>query len=260
MPTQPRELKTEFGKNSVLYDEARPSYPGSVVDDVIAISRVPDNGRVLDIGCGPGRATILFGERGYHVIGVDISPELIDIARQKSSNLTNVSYVVGEFETVDLPSESFNLIVAGQALHWIEPEVGYRRICDILEDSGTLAAFWNFENYEAGGLVAQVRGLYIEHCSSFPLDLGSPKRYIEKLDASELFKPTQLKTHYWNLELTKDQYVRLISTWSWVSSLPEEDSRRFFDDLSELLKDEPDNLSVPYKTVLLTTKKSQSRE
>ncbi|NQU98416.1 methyltransferase domain-containing protein [Candidatus Woesearchaeota archaeon] len=256
----PNEIKKEFGKNSALYDEARPTYPSSVVDDVIEISGVPDNGDVLDIGCGPGRATILFGERGYQVIGVDFSEELIDIAREKSSTLPNVSYVVGEFETVDLSKESFDLIISGQALHWIIPEVGYKKISDLLKDSGTLAAFWNFEDYDKRGLVAQVRDLYLKHCPIFPPDCGSPKRYIDKLDTSGLFEPTEVNTHYWNLELTKDKYVKLIRTWGWVSSLPDEESKKFLDDLSELLKDEPDNLSLPYKTILLTTKKSQSPE
>ncbi len=255
---QPNKLKTEFGKNSALYDEARPTYPSSVVDDVIQISRVPADGRVLDVGCGPGRATILFGERGYQVVGVDMSTELVDIARQKSLHLPNVSYVVGEFETVDLPREPFDLMVSGQALHWIGPKVGYKRIFDLLKDSGTLAAFWNFESYEADGLVIKVRDLYLKYCPAFPPDLGSPKRYIEKLDASGLFGPIRINTHYWNWELTKEKYVKLARSWAWVSSLSDGDARNFLGDLSNLLEDEPGNLLVPFKTVLLTTRKSQS--
>src|SRR3989338_9614930 len=89
---QPNHLKKEFGKNSTLYDEARPTYPSPVINEVINISGIPDNGDDLDIGCGPGRATILFGERGYQVIGVDISEEMIAIARRKSSHLPKVTY------------------------------------------------------------------------------------------------------------------------------------------------------------------------
>ncbi len=255
---QPNELKTEFGKNSALYDEARPTYPSSVVDEVIQISRVPDSGRILDIGCGSGRATILFGERGYQVVGVDMSKELVDIARERSSHLPNISYVVGEFETVHLPREPFDLVVAGQALHWIEPKVGYKRIFDLLNESGKLAAFWNFENPEISELVTKVRDLYIQHCPTFPLDLGSPKRYIEKLDASGLFQPIRVSTHYWDWELTKDRYVKLARSWAWVSSLSDEDKGRFLDGLSNLLEDKPENILVPFKTVLLTTRKSQS--
>lgn len=241
-----------------MYDEARPGYPSSVIEDIIRISEIVDGGRVLDIGCGSGRATILFGKRGYQIIGVDLSKELVAIARQKSSEHQKVSYYVGEFEHVDLPSGKFDLITAGQALHWIEPEVGYNRIFNLLKESGTLAAFWNFENYEARSLAVQVRDLYREHCTFFPPDLGSPQRYLEKLDASGLFEPIKINTHYWNWELTKEKYIKLVRSYAWVSSLPNENSKHFLDDLARLLEDKPENITVPFKTILLTTKKSHS--
>jgi len=245
-------LKTEFGKNSLLYDEARPSYPSLVIDDIIKISGIPENGLVLDVGCGPGRAAILFGERGYRVVGVDISAEMVELARQKSSELPKVSYVVGEFEQADLPEDQFDLIVAGSSLHWIEPDQGYKKIADLLNDSGTLSAFWNFENYGIDGLAVTVSSLYREHCPAFPPDLGSPKRYIQKLDACGLFEPLQINTYFWNWELTKEKYIKLARSWAWVSSLPETGYRTFMNKLETLLKDQPEHL------VMLTTAKSQS--
>ena len=255
MNTHPRELRTEFGKHSKLYDEARPSYPPLVIDEIITLSDIPENGRVLDIGCGPGRATLLFGERRYSVLGVDLSDEMLVRARQKSLHLLNIEYIVGEFEHISLPSEPFDLVIAAQALHWVDPDVGYRRICDALTDSGMLAAFWNFENYEREGLAVRVRELYAGHCPAFPLDLGSPQRYIDKLDVSGLFETPQVSTHYWDWELTRDTYVNLARSWAWVSSLPKEDSQSFLRDLSKVLEREPEKFTIPFKTVLLTTTK-----
>lgn len=39
--------------------------------------------RILDLGCGGGRHSILLQERGYRVVGLDRSPEVLDIAREQ---------------------------------------------------------------------------------------------------------------------------------------------------------------------------------
>ncbi len=46
-------------------------------------NHLPQSGRVLDIGGGPGRYSIWLAERGYQVVLADLSPELIDIAKTK---------------------------------------------------------------------------------------------------------------------------------------------------------------------------------
>jgi len=38
--------------------------------------------RVLDVGCGPGRHALELARRGFHVHGIDISPEFVEIARE----------------------------------------------------------------------------------------------------------------------------------------------------------------------------------
>ena len=42
---------------------------------------VSPHSRILDAGCGPGRVSAVLYERGHHVIGVDVDPELIEAAR-----------------------------------------------------------------------------------------------------------------------------------------------------------------------------------
>ncbi|WP_299286794.1 magnesium protoporphyrin IX methyltransferase [uncultured Tateyamaria sp.] len=52
----------------------------------LMLSRLPEDlrgARVLDAGCGAGPATIELAERGAQVVAVDISPQLIDIARTR---------------------------------------------------------------------------------------------------------------------------------------------------------------------------------
>jgi hypothetical protein len=51
-----------FGEVAELYDQARPSYPAVLFDDVIAFA--PQSPRVLEVGAGTGKATVLLAERG----------------------------------------------------------------------------------------------------------------------------------------------------------------------------------------------------
>jgi ubiquinone/menaquinone biosynthesis C-methylase UbiE len=47
------------------------------------IKHLPRNARVLDVGCAAGRDSALFAKRGFEVVGIDLSENLLKIARVK---------------------------------------------------------------------------------------------------------------------------------------------------------------------------------
>ncbi len=53
-----RSRRVVFEEVADLYQETRPSYPEELVEDVIRWSGLGENGRILEIGCGPGNATL----------------------------------------------------------------------------------------------------------------------------------------------------------------------------------------------------------
>jgi len=57
--------------------------------------------RVLDLGCGTGITTRYIAELGAKVIGVDLSPKLIEFAKVNSVH-ENAEYRVGDITTVDI--------------------------------------------------------------------------------------------------------------------------------------------------------------
>ena len=60
-------LRTTFNTSAEWYDQIRPGYPEALVDDVISLSAIPEDGRILEIGCGTGKATEMFASRGYAI-------------------------------------------------------------------------------------------------------------------------------------------------------------------------------------------------
>ena len=47
---------------------------------------------VLEIGCGTGVFSRLLAERSRHVLGLDLAPEMVRIAKERSKNCPNVEY------------------------------------------------------------------------------------------------------------------------------------------------------------------------
>ena len=130
-----RSRAESFGAVAELYDRARPEYPQSLIDALLA-----DGARtVLDVGCGTGIVATLLTARGCRVTGVEVDPRMAEVARRKGLEVE-----VGAFERWDDHGRRFDLVTSGQAWHWIEPAAGMARAADVLNQAGRFAAFWNF--------------------------------------------------------------------------------------------------------------------
>ena len=116
------ELKTIFNTAPTLYEDVRPGYPAELIRDVIDLSGLEDNKRVLEIGCGTGKATRPFAERGYELVCLDIGADLIAVARESLKEFPNVSFVEQAFEEWE-SNGKFDLIISATAFHWVDPKV-----------------------------------------------------------------------------------------------------------------------------------------
>ena len=67
------------------------------------------SGLVLDVGCGPGRVVGLLHDRGLPVIGIDLSPRMIEVARRDHPGL---DYRVGSMTDLDLPDGELTGIIS----------------------------------------------------------------------------------------------------------------------------------------------------
>ncbi len=92
---------------------------------------------VLDFGCGSGENLVPLVRRGANVIGMDISPELIALARQRLSNygLEANLQVRSAYET-GLPSESVDVVFSVALLHHLELPRARTEIRRVLRPDG----------------------------------------------------------------------------------------------------------------------------
>ncbi len=75
-----------------------PERNASEVDFIESVMVLPKGAQVLDVACGHGRHALEFAKRGYQVMGLDLSPRFIEMARQDAQlrELTNVEFLVGD--------------------------------------------------------------------------------------------------------------------------------------------------------------------
>ncbi|CAM3982325.1 class I SAM-dependent methyltransferase [Lederbergia lenta] len=85
--------------------------------DIIPFFRkhIPYGVDIIDIGCGDGYGSKLLMEQGYHVIGIDISEEMIRLAKE---NNENIHFITGDVQDLPFRDESFTGVIAINCLEW----------------------------------------------------------------------------------------------------------------------------------------------
>ena len=82
-------------------------------------------GRVLDIGCGPGRHAIHLQQQGFDVPGIDVSPLAIKVARERGLtnasvlNITQISSRLGQFDSMLMMGANFGLFGNMKRARWL---------------------------------------------------------------------------------------------------------------------------------------------
>ena len=109
--------RNTFDKIAQLYDKARPSYPDALFDDILAYSNLPDTSRILEVGCGTGQATLPLARRGYTIDCIELGPQLAALASDKLKDFPQVNVTCANFETISLPSSSYDLLLSATAFH-----------------------------------------------------------------------------------------------------------------------------------------------
>ena len=67
-------------------------------------------GSILEVGCGTGRVALQLAQEGVPIVGLDLSPAMLAVARQKSQGLPNVRWVEDDMQAFKL-GELFDLII-----------------------------------------------------------------------------------------------------------------------------------------------------
>ncbi len=131
--------KDRFDATADNYVRFRPGYPSSLVDWLLATTGLRAPARVVDLGCGTGISTRIFGGRGLDLVGVDPSEAMLERARVEGG----ATFLRGDATATGIADRSASLVFAGQAFHWFDLGTTLAELRRILVPSGWCCAFWN---------------------------------------------------------------------------------------------------------------------
>jgi SAM-dependent methyltransferase len=247
--TLARSYGKVFNEVAVEYDRNRPTYPDALVDQACEVAGVGDGDRVLEIGCGTGQLTRSLLARGLRVTALEPGDRLIRIAGENLKDAGDVEFVHARLEDAQLPRE-YDAVFSASAIHWVDPDLSWRKIADVLAPDGTLALIQYFglqerrsaDDQEA--LLSALRTHAWEVAATWPtyrdLDCtiaGVQERRRNVADAwswlgsydigrdyaADLFEDLQLATVPTLVEQTADELGALLATMSfWARLSPAE--------------------------------------
>lgn len=110
------------------------------LDLVRKILRPEGSERILDVGCGEGRHSMALAERGFSIVGVDISAELIDLAIQGTDEDLHAAYLRADLREIPFEDE-FDLVLSFDgAIGYLEDDAenyrAFERIAQALRSGG----------------------------------------------------------------------------------------------------------------------------
>ena len=133
-----RTLRTTFDQAAERYDRARPTYPDALFDDLVELAGLKARSRVVEIGCGTGKATLPLAGRGLRITCVELGASLAAVARRRLALFPGVEILNADFETWRPARADYDAVVAFTAFHWIPPELRYLKSAALLREGGGL--------------------------------------------------------------------------------------------------------------------------
>jgi SAM-dependent methyltransferase len=242
-----RARALSFGGVAELYDKARPSYPPALIDALMALSPR----RVLDVGCGTGKAARLLVERGCDLLGVEPDPSMAAIARSHGVTVEEAT-----FETWDPRGRMYDLIVSGQAWHWVDPEMGVAKAGSLLHPGGHLGVFWNRgrpDTVAAEALEAVYERIAPEIAkTNVVIKPGhEPEDRFEEFGAGGLFTDIEARTFRWDAVYDRARWTEFIATHSDHVRLPDGQRRALLDALGDVIDRLGGAMTYHYSTLLV---------
>ncbi|KAK3879524.1 hypothetical protein Pcinc_015908 [Petrolisthes cinctipes] len=259
-----RQVDLVFADSNLTnkYIQYRPVPPLTLckaVVDHVKKSRGDDLGICGDIGCGSGQNTSLYSDYFREVVGVDVSPQQLAIARTATQHLTNVTFKEGSGERLPFADHSVDLLTCCVSVHWFDYAQFYSEVERVLKPGGVLACY----SYLVTSIHYNDKVIsdnFTENCSSikpyWPAShnvLWEEYSTLPKLYEDDILIRKSEGRFITELDSTLDSVIGYISSWSAFAKLAKakgnEAANAFLNNCKQHLLKEmgTDDESVPIK-------------
>ena len=132
-------MNINFGLTADDYVKHRAGFPEEFFDRVFDEGIVKSNDHVVDLGTGTGTLARGFARRECNVIGLDISAQLLEQARDLSEQAgLKIDFRFAKAESTGLSDDSYDVVCAGQCWHWFDRPAAAVEVKRILKPNGRI--------------------------------------------------------------------------------------------------------------------------
>lgn len=213
-------LRRTFDSAAALYDRARPRYPVELFDVLTRRAGLRPGDHVLEIGCATGIATQSLTERGLNVVCVELGEDLAQLAQRKLAAYPQVKVIRADFDSW-IPTQTFDLVAAATAWHWIDPETRYQRVWHALRPGGHVA-FWSATHVvpeDGDPFFIELQDVYDAIGEGLPPDAQWPRPgqlpdSLQEITDTGLFSDAEAVQFDREVAYSADGYIDLLNTFS----------------------------------------------
>ncbi|WP_440104124.1 class I SAM-dependent methyltransferase [Streptosporangium sp. H16] len=252
-------LRSTFDTAASLYQKARPDYPVDLYSDLLAITGITSPAHLLEVGCGPGKATRPLARMGFQITAIELGGALAAEARNHLAGFADVSVITSSFEDWEPPAGIlFDLVYAATAWKWVDPEVKYAKAATLLAQGGHLAV-WNADHALPAGFdpfFTEIQQVYEEmdegHDGPWPPPEDRPDPMAAEFTASEHFAVVGTRRYVWAVRYTADEYIALLDTFSGHIAMEPAKRRHLCQEIRRRLAVRPDGHLTRHWSAVLT--------
>ena len=252
-----RQIAESFGDEAERYERTRPTYPIAMVDAVLAASPGRD---FLDVGTGTGISARPFRQEGCRVLGVEPDERMAELARRRGLEVE-----VARFEDWSPAGRTFDVVIAGQAWHWVDPVLGAKKAADVLRPGGRIAVFWNAFAFPADFAQA-FSAVYRHVVPEFPFFQngmpGAAASYAPLCDnaadgtrQTEAFDEPEQWQFEWARPYTKAEWLDTVPTFGGHTRIPPEKLAGLLTGIGNVIDEAGGSFTMGYTAVVVTAKR-----
>jgi SAM-dependent methyltransferase len=150
---QDETLQAEFTHQAEAFNHSVVAHAAQTLDDLLALAAPAPTERWLDVACGPGIVSRRLAAHAAAVLGVDMTPAMIDVARREAATagLANATFEVGDATALELPDAGFDGAVARFAIHHLPvPGRLVEELARVVRPGGRIVLADHIADEEAG--------------------------------------------------------------------------------------------------------------
>ncbi|MBL4790349.1 MAG: class I SAM-dependent methyltransferase [Kordiimonadaceae bacterium] len=112
-------VRKQFDRTGHIYAATPQAADTAKHDALVSLCGTNSSHKVLDVACGPGILSAAFAKVAETVVGLDITPRFLEMARQGAAeaSIENITFKEGDVCTMPFPDQAFDIVVCRAAFH-----------------------------------------------------------------------------------------------------------------------------------------------